>query len=265
MPHSLSENNVHVWCITPDHVTSLQVKPSAYHSVLSAHEIERADQMLIPKQKHIFISAKMLVRHVLSLYCLRSPETLTFTHNQYGKPFLLDVKGEISPLRFNLSHTRDSIALSVVKNSEIGIDIEANHRDLHRDIEEISKRFFTSIEQEYLANSSLPQQEFLRLWTLKESYIKCLGRGLSIPLNSIEFFLNADQNPNLLGTILHPETGQQMCFFQGTLDCGNSLSFCVTSDQKKALNMSYFLMERGWKHRNFDFSASAVSARLNNI
>jgi 4'-phosphopantetheinyl transferase len=36
---------------------------------------------------------------------------------------------------------------------------------------------------------------FLRLWTLKEAYIKARGRGLSIPLDGFAFSLQPDRPP----------------------------------------------------------------------
>jgi phosphopantetheine--protein transferase-like protein len=89
-----------------------------------------------------------------------------------GKPFFKN-----NPLlHCSVSHTSYFIATALA-STPIGIDIE----HLRCDKQEISQRFFTSEENEYL--SKLPKEEFdtsfTRLWTLKEAYSKCIGIGIS--------------------------------------------------------------------------------------
>ena len=67
----------------------------------------------------------------------------------------------------------------------VGVDIE-----LVKDIDtDLARRFFSFTEYQWLIGKplSLQRDSFYSLWTLKESYIKCLGKGLSIPLNSFSF------------------------------------------------------------------------------
>ena len=93
--------------------------------------------------------------------------------NAYGKLYI-----ENAEFCFNLSHCGNYVVASEGKR-ENGIDIEESQvHDL-----ELAKHFFN--EDEY--NKLLQQGEehsFSRIWTLKECYIKTLGKGLSIPLNS---------------------------------------------------------------------------------
>lgn len=94
------------------------------------------------------------------------------------------------PLHFNLSHTDGLIVCGIVLGSEIGVDVE----DVTRggDLVKIADRFFSKME---VADLSLVQEEqqenrFFDYWTLKESYIKARGMGLSIPLGEFGFVLN---------------------------------------------------------------------------
>ena len=95
--------------------------------------------------------------------------------NRYGKPFL---KG-ITDLHFNISHSGCWI-VTVVDNMPIGVDVELI---LPVDYKLI-KNFLSDIEYRDLMDSSSPVDYFYDLWTLKESYIKAVGKGLSIPLDS---------------------------------------------------------------------------------
>lgn len=97
--------------------------------------------------------------------------------DRYGKPFLHEKKRQ-----FNLSHAGSIIILATDTNP-IGIDIEYV-RPLH-DLEHLLANFSQEELEDFLAKDKEKQVEFFyQLWTLKESYIKALGTGLSCPLQS---------------------------------------------------------------------------------
>ncbi|XP_038702245.1 L-aminoadipate-semialdehyde dehydrogenase-phosphopantetheinyl transferase-like isoform X2 [Tripterygium wilfordii] len=114
-----------------------------------------------------------------------NPRTLKFKKNIYGKP---EVEWPIfddwdpPPLNFNISHTSSLIACGVTVNSPIGVDVEEKQRRLKSDILSFARRYFSPHEVETLTMISDPEvrcQEFIKLWTLKEAYVKALGRGFS--------------------------------------------------------------------------------------
>lgn len=109
--------------------------------------------------------------------------TVRVTLGEHGKPYLTDYP----QICFSLSHSGRMVMCGVA-DSPIGCDIQCMppHPE-HND--GIAKRFFTPNEQHSLTSSAAPEQEFARLWTLKESYVKYLGTGISsCPLNSFEVF-----------------------------------------------------------------------------
>ena len=97
--------------------------------------------------------------------------------NEFGKPYLPEI-----PVYFNLSHSGTWV-LCAVDGSEIGVDVE-----LRRTIDPaIAERFFSAPERMVLAEANTPDEIrflFHRLWVLKESYVKAIGRGLNCPLDS---------------------------------------------------------------------------------
>lgn len=102
------------------------------------------------------------------------------SYNTYGKPYILGKKN----WQFNISHSGEWVICGW-SNDVIGVDIE-QIKDM--DIK-IAQRFFTPTEYSYLCrfNKEIQNHKFFELWTLKESYIKYKGKGLSIPLDSFEF------------------------------------------------------------------------------
>jgi len=100
-------------------------------------------------------------------------------YGENGKP---EVKG----LYFNLSHS-DEMVVCAVAESPVGCDIEKV--DKYR--EGIAERNFTDNEMRYLKRfqGEERKEEFYRLWTMKESYLKMTGEGITVSLDQIEFVL----------------------------------------------------------------------------
>ncbi len=106
-------------------------------------------------------------------------EDIIIVKNEHGKPYINSI--ENPPVYFNLSHSHGYVACAVSDN-EVGIDIEAI-REFNI---KIAERCFHKKEYEYLKQFSGKEQEekFCRIWTMKESYLKFTGQGISIPLAS---------------------------------------------------------------------------------
>ncbi|WFR63863.1 4'-phosphopantetheinyl transferase superfamily protein [Paenibacillus amylolyticus] len=86
---------------------------------------------------------------------------------------------------------------------------------------QIAERFFSPMESQFLAAEPDNRQleTFYRLWTLKESYIKAVGMGLSIPLDS--FAILPDEV-----SAWHCEQAGTYYFHSQRLDDGHMLAAC---------------------------------------
>ncbi len=91
--------------------------------------------------------------------------------NAFGKPELP------GGMQFNLSHAGDYAVLATCSGS-VGVDVE---RMRPIDSMRIAKRFFHPDEYAYLSSLPDPHAAFFSIWTLKESYVKALGFGFSVP------------------------------------------------------------------------------------
>jgi 4'-phosphopantetheinyl transferase len=67
----------------------------------------------------------------------------------------------------------------------VGVDVERIDRRV--DIDQLSRSVFSDAERAALMAlvDDEKRKRFFQLWTLKEAYIKAVGRGLSLPLRSI--------------------------------------------------------------------------------
>lgn len=143
---------------------------------------------------------------------------INFNYNKYGKPFLQGYDN----LHFNASHS-GSWVVCALDNNFLGIDIEKiDCIDL-----EIAKNFFSAKEYIELMSKAQNQRQpyFFDLWTLKESYIKALGFGLSLPLDS--FTIRIINHNILLETENLPK---QYFFKQYNIDNDYKLSLCSLND-----------------------------------
>lgn len=90
---------------------------------------------------------------------------------------------------FNLSHTREMVAVACA-NLPVGVDIEQPRKISEAAI----KRSCTAMERKILQNVDNPQTEFLKYWTLKESYVKMTGEGMQFSFDKIEFILEEKES-----------------------------------------------------------------------
>ncbi|SNS38886.1 4'-phosphopantetheinyl transferase family protein [Dokdonia pacifica] len=94
--------------------------------------------------------------------------------DSYGKPFMED-----SNFNFNISHSGNTV-VCVFSKQEVGVDIEEIN-DIDYDLFE---NVFTPKELQDIKDNGL--DTFYEYWTKKESVIKAIGKGMSIPLTEIK-------------------------------------------------------------------------------
>lgn len=161
-------------------------KEARFYTMLPQERRESVD-----RAKNIDIARKRLytgafLQTVLSKETGIPVEQLVYRYNQWGKPEL-DME---QPFYFNLSHSGKYVVLAV-SDFLVGIDIEYKKKNY----EAVAFRCFCKEEYEdILSGDTRGEQErrFLEYWTMKEAYIKCVGEGLRIPLNS--FLINRKEN-----------------------------------------------------------------------
>ncbi|MFN7655359.1 MAG: 4'-phosphopantetheinyl transferase family protein [Cyclobacteriaceae bacterium] len=100
------------------------------------------------------------------------------SYNEYSKPVFKDC-----PVRFSISHSENLVVCALSLDArEIGIDIEF--------ISEIQtlefKNHLTQREWNQLISSHDKISTFYKYWTKKESILKAYGKGILIPLNSLD-------------------------------------------------------------------------------
>lgn len=102
----------------------------------------------------------------------------------HGKPYLKKYPN----IFFSISHC-DGCAVCAIASAKIGVDAEKIREYRPR----VAHRVFSAGELAFLNSSESLDHDFTMLWTLKESYVKAIGTGLSYPLKSVEFSFGDSQ------------------------------------------------------------------------
>ena len=123
-------------------------------------------------------------------------------------------KPVVDNLFFNISHAGDYV-VGVLSDCEVGCDIEKNDNAPLK----IAEHYFYSSELDYIKTANDKNKAFFTLWTLKESYMKMTGRGMSLTLDAFEVVPAAD------GFILG-KSPEKRCFFRTMEFDGYIFSVC---------------------------------------
>ena len=195
---------VHIWRIPlSTHAHSVH----ALRGLLAPDEIKRADAFHFERHRLFFTVAHAAMRQILSWYVYVAPRNLVFIPGEQGKPELAAGCGG-GRVRFNLSHSGCFALLAVAQDSSLGVDIELVNEEFAG--EDIAERFFSGNEVILLRAIAADSRAaaFFSCWTRKEAYIKAVGGGLSIPLDSFDVAFGPGVPASLLRTPAMPGANQ---------------------------------------------------------
>lgn len=189
----LESGSVQIWRINLPH----RLPPQCLEH-LSEEELTRYHRLIPPEKKCQFACARHALRQILAYHMGVDPRSIVFECGPDGKPGLARGLLEIAPIAFNVSHSGELAVCALVLGQAIGIDLERIDPD--RPFLTLARRFFAAEEIAQLAAvapEALPLA-FYRCWTAKEAYVKAVGRGLLLPLDSFAVDLGYDRPPALL-------------------------------------------------------------------
>ncbi len=95
-----------------------------------------------------------------------------------GKPYFAGAGN----VHFSVSHSGDFVVVAFA-DAPVGIDLQQHKRRGYETYDDaiarhkkLASRYFHPLEQNYLEND--PWENFFRIWTAKESFVKRTGRGI---------------------------------------------------------------------------------------
>ncbi len=137
------------------------------------------------RDKRRSVGAGTVLDAALRDYGLRERE-MEYHMGENGKPYLKYHK----ELYFSLSHSGD-YAICSIGGREMGNDIEMVRSGKQR----VADRFFTEEERLWIdaaGSGEEADERIFRIWTVKESFMKATGKGMSLPLDDFSVQMEAE-------------------------------------------------------------------------
>ncbi len=179
------------------HVFLTDIRPLLDRAVLARAErlipaVRRGSIRMIPEVRARVIGADLLLAYALKLAGadLRS---LRMEKGPHEKPYFADAP----QLHFNISHSGD-YAMCILSDREAGCDVEHMRKERVLDV---AGHFYHRMENALLEKVTGTEAKlalFTRIWTLKESYIKVTGLGLSQSLREFAVLPQPDGSAKLV-------------------------------------------------------------------
>lgn len=198
-PPALEKKTAHIWCFN---ISDYHSYAHERLSILTEEEREKANRFYKEEDQLRCRVVYVLLREILSIYSGVKEELIEIDRTEKGKPFM---KGK-SALFFNLSHSGDKVLFGFSSREEIGVDIEKEKPC--RDLDGLIGACCSEGEKNLLSVLSGKEKEqlFYRFWSLKEAYLKGIGKGITVTLKNVDFSEN-NQIEDWKMTVLENWTG----------------------------------------------------------
>ena len=188
MAFSSDRRHIEIWSCDPRRC----VFTASDRGMLSAQERDAMTSFRSQDAHRQYLASRVMLRQILSRYEPHvAPAAWRFENNGCGKPRVSNAMS--APLYFNISHISACVVIAVSRGGEVGVDIETCAK--LPDPQPLIALCFSDAEKRHLTGlaSAERRQAFIRRWTLKEAWLKALGKGLSVPPASVECTWQADR------------------------------------------------------------------------
>ncbi|OCG08397.1 hypothetical protein A9G15_08455 [Gilliamella apis] len=148
------------------HLDTIEVN----YSLLSPQVIDDAELLKGTRKKQFLVCRSMLAS-LLKQYChIDSLPPIIIGDN--SRPCFL----QHNLPDFNISHSKDWVAVAISLNGRVGIDIEVARQ--RKNYLNVAESIFADDEYQWMLKQSDTLTAFWQLWTLKESALKLYAKGV---------------------------------------------------------------------------------------
>lgn len=154
-------------------------------NLLSPCRQEKITRVRHRKDKHRSLGAGIALDYALKRYGLKEMD-MEYAFGEWGKPSLRDYPD----IHFSLSHSGD-YAICSIGDVPVGNDIEHVRGGRLK----VADRFFAPEELTFLyavQDEEEITQRLFRIWTMKESFLKVTGKGISLPLRDFAVMVDEE-------------------------------------------------------------------------
>jgi 4'-phosphopantetheinyl transferase len=183
---------------------------------LTPQKKERLERFVHAEDVLRALMGERLIRDIVKREFALEDAAIRIVTNAYGKPFLSGYPG----FHFNLSHSGRWVVCAVGAQ-QVGIDVEQTDKT---DWETATSFFSDEEKHDLWAKSAADMMShFYQIWTLKESFVKCTGRGFSTDPGSFTIKM---ENDRIYLRDSFDAIDDRYCFKIFDLDCDYVLAAC---------------------------------------
>lgn len=199
---------------------------------ISEEKQKRVKRFKFIDDQYRSVIGELLVRYICRFRYSMLEKDFQLTKNRYGKPYL-----PLYPnFYFNIAHSGEWVVCAI-HNNEVGIDIEC--------IKPIEESIMLSIlrekEVEYLSSKPNKLAAFYEIWTVKESYLKAIGSGLAISLQSFYADISNLENIKLVDCEKNTYIENINCIVY-KIDENHLISTCIRNQGQSVESIEYYYL-----------------------
>ena len=154
-------------------------------NLLSPYRQQKVAILKHEKDRLRSLGAGIALDHALETYGLRE-KSAVYEFGEWGKPAL-----KYQPdIHFSLSHSGD-YAVCSIGDRPMGSDIETVRPGRLK----VADRFFAEEELRWMYSAEEEAEvteRMFRIWTMKESFVKATGRGISVPFGDFAVLVDEE-------------------------------------------------------------------------
>lgn len=203
-------------------------------SCIQPEEKQRIAKFVFKKDFKASLIGRLMIRKFLTFATNLPYDEINIIRDDRGKP-IFSTSGSVN-LDFNVSHHGNYTVLSgEIGGNKLGVDVMQIGYSGGKSLNEffrIMNRQFSVSEWSIIRNSANEHDQistFCRNWSLKESYVKAIGVGITINLQDISFKINTNRlsvNNIITDTELFVRGKKEPWLFEETMLDDNH---CVTT------------------------------------
>jgi 4'-phosphopantetheinyl transferase len=193
-----------VWHATvADILTRGDVAVARALDLLRPLERERYGRFRHDADRHMFLLGRVMARAIVAEALGVAPADWRWREGPRGRP---EVDQTDCPISFNLAHSAGLVVCALSRLGPVGVDVEDRDRTpVERAL--VARCCADDEAADVEAHGDDWRDQFLKYWTLKESYLKATGLGISARLPDVRFLLDDGVRPAFTGTLAGADTG----------------------------------------------------------
>lgn len=240
---------------------------------IQSEEIERLIKFMFLDDLKASLVGRLLIRNFVARTTGHSNAKIRIERDERGKPYF--VSPENHKLDFNVSHQGGYAVLAgwshakgdnIDENIRLGIDVMRMEYAGGKSLQEFFRlmdRNFTVEEWRYIKSGKDRGDligRFMRVWCLKESYVKTLGVGITVDLRKINFHVSSPlaDTPNVLNVSTkvslngRTEAEDNWHFEETLLDDEHCVAVAVEGPSVEVCREGFQFIDIEWLIENID-------------